>query len=608
MTEYRLFLEKLRSSISTSDFIGRFIKLRKYGHEYNGLCPFHNEKSPSFTVNDNKRFYHCFGCGAHGDVIKFIMEIKRIEFKEAIELLASEASIPIPVFTPRNQNSSDQDLVEKLYLINQEASLWFEKNLSQYNSSSIREYLKDRGIKEAFIKKFRLGYSNSDGNQLKEFLMNKGSSLEELMKSGIIAKTEKNSFYDRFRSRVIFPIFDYKGRVIAFGGRILQQHAHQAKYINSAESLIFNKSETLYGENFAKESARQKNRVILVEGYIDVIMMHQTGFEETVATLGTAITLNHLKKLWNLSKNLIIFLDNDVAGRKAMLKIAELAVESIKAGFNLKFAVTRLGKDPADLCNQVNYKEIDILLERAIPLSEMLWLEYKNLFIRNNTPEEIAFLETNLNSLLNKIQDKTIKENFRLFFKERVWHEFRTKNKYKLPKIENNKINLLEIRDLSLRERLEWSLIVLIARLPILLKKDDIFEEFSNFAFENQKLQKISSFIIEIFLNNITYLENSILKEWIFKLLKEKVLEEDINLLYQDNSLFISKVILENQNTSSTFFKIIILKIEVINLQQEYEKQLAEFTESSINKAKLIFEEIRFLKEKIEKLELLNYD
>jgi DNA primase len=604
MTEYQLFIEKLRSNIQASVFIGRFVKLRKHGKEFHGLCPFHTEKTPSFTVNDDKRFYHCFGCSAHGDIITFLMEIKRLGFKEAVEFLAQETGTPLPKFSQSTTSSTENNHIDTLYSINHDACEWFKK--LQSTSESTKKYLISRGINEASITKFQIGYSPSISHSLRDFLLQQKYTEQEIIKAGLLIKTDQGSSYDRFRNRIIFPIWDNKNKVIAFGGRILQ--GTQAKYINSSESPIFNKSETLYAESIAKEAAYKKNRIVLVEGYIDVIMMHQIGFHETVATLGTAVTAMHLQKLWRLSRNPIIFLDNDSAGKKAMLKIAELALENIKSGLTLSFVLSNSDKDPADLCNHSNYKEIDLLLNNATPLSTVLWLAQKNYAIINNIPEEIAFLESNLDNLLNKIQDKKIKENFRLFFKNKIWDELRKSNKYKLSSTNSGKKNLLMTPNLSLIERLELSLIGLIINMPSLLQNYETLEIFSSYQFVNQKLQKISCSLIEIFSSDTIYLESALPKKSLYALLQNKITDAEINWLYNDSDFYIDQTMIKTIEKSLIFFNIIVKKIELINLQQEYEVFLKEFTEASINKAKLIFNEIKLVKENITQLELVNYD
>ncbi|MEQ8701402.1 MAG: DNA primase, partial [Bauldia litoralis] len=308
------FLDELRNRLPVSDLVGRRVKLRKHGREHTGLCPFHNEKSPSFTVNDDKGFFHCFGCGAHGDVIGFAMQTEGLTFPEAVEKLAGMAGLQIPRETPEERARAQR--ARSLHDANEAAAKWFEKQLRGAQGREALDYLHRRGLSEATIASFRLGYAPDSRDGLKSALMSDGFEEAQLLEAGLLVKPEDGrASYDRFRGRVIFPINDRRGRPIAFGGRILGDG--KPKYLNTSDTPLFHKGRTLYALDRAREAMRETPEVIVTEGYMDVIALWQAGFKGAVAPLGTAVTETQIEELWRLAPEPIPCLDGDEAGRRA---------------------------------------------------------------------------------------------------------------------------------------------------------------------------------------------------------------------------------------------------------------------------------------------------
>ncbi len=337
-------VEQIKEKLEVSDVIGSYIKLEKAGANFKGKCPFHNEKTPSFFVSPSRGSYYCFGCGAKGDIFTFVQEFEGLDFVGSLKLLAERAGVVLEN-TPRGDTSEK----ERLYGILETATLFFESNLPE--AKEARAYLIKRGLTEETIRLWRVGFVPKDWRLLYAHLKSKGVSEVDMEKVGLIKKTDKGgsgelAYYDVFRGRIMFPIFDGSGRVVAFSGRILEDDPKAPKYLNSPETVLFNKSETLYGLDKAKLDIRKKDYSILVEGQLDILMCHQAGFSNTVASSGTAFTVEHLQKLQKLSNNIMFVFDADKAGVSAGMKSAELA---LAMGMEVKLALLPSGNDPAEL-------------------------------------------------------------------------------------------------------------------------------------------------------------------------------------------------------------------------------------------------------------------
>lgn len=330
-------VDKIKERLSIVDVVGSHLKLQKAGSNFKANCPFHNEKTPSFFVSPDRDSYYCFGCGAKGDIFTFVQEMEGLDFLGALKILAHRSGVDLDF-----EKKQDRGEKERMLELIDHAASFFEENLR--NDKLAREYLKRRSVEENTLSSWRIGYAKDRWQDLIDFLKNKGFKESELQKTGLAKKTEDGKLYDVFRNRIIFPIFDSAGRIIAFSGRLFPEKENAPKYLNSPETEFFNKSEILYGFDRAKNEIRTKNYSILVEGQMDLILSHQAGFCNTVATSGTALTEKQLQRLKRLSERIIFAYDGDAAGFKAIERAAKLA---IPFHMNVRVAALPNGEDPA---------------------------------------------------------------------------------------------------------------------------------------------------------------------------------------------------------------------------------------------------------------------
>jgi len=409
------FLDDIRARVTLNEIVARHVRLTRQGNEFKGLCPFHNEKTPSFTINEEKGFFHCFGCGAHGDVLGFVMRTEGLNFIEAVERLATECGLPIPTQSPEEHAKAKR--AATLYEVNELASSFFQQCLSEQIGKPARTYLVKRGLESNLSQHFRLGFSPDKGNRLREFLRNKRIEDHLSLESGLIRMPEDgSSTYDFFRGRVMFPITDARGRVIAFGGRSMG--GSKAKYINSPENEVFQKRHTLYNLASARGPAREKNAVVVAEGYLDVIALHHAGFTNSVAPLGTALTEHQIRQLWRLAHEPVLCFDGDQAGQRAARRAAERALPQLRAGYSLRFAFLPAGQDPDSLIANGDSKTLIRALENPVSLIDFLWSsETGNHPL--DTPERRASLRQKLDQRIAQIADRTIREGYFADFKKR---------------------------------------------------------------------------------------------------------------------------------------------------------------------------------------------
>ena len=411
------FLDEIRDRLSLAGVVGRHVKLARRGREYVGLCPFHNEKTPSFNVVEDKAFYHCFGCGAHGDVIGFTMRVSGAGFREAVEALAKEAGLQIPTELPEDRERAALSL--GLHDACERACSFFEEQLRQPPGRAARDYLARRGLDAATIARFRLGWAPDARDALKRALA--GTFPEALLvEAGLLRRAEDRDSYDFFRGRVIFPISDKSGKIIAFGGRILGDG--QPKYLNSPDTPIFDKGRTLYAAHFAR-AAKSDFVPIVTEGYMDVISLHQAGFGGAVAPLGTALTETQLLELWRLGDRPVLCFDGDAAGKRAAVRALDRGLPLLRPEVGLKFVLLPDNEDPDSLIKSRGEAIFRSYLDGAIDASEFTWRVstggHDPSFF--STPEKILSLQSRVNKRIRAIENGAVQSDFQYFLNGRVW-------------------------------------------------------------------------------------------------------------------------------------------------------------------------------------------
>ena len=403
------FLDEIRTRLPVSEVVRRRVALKKAGREWKGLSPFNPEKTPSFTVNDQKGFYHCFSSGKHGDQFGFLMETEGLSFPEAVERLAGMAGLPLPRVSPEDEKREERR--KTLHEVVELAAKFFEESLQARTGARARGYLADRGVAPETIAQFRIGYAPAERFALKEYLGARKIPVEDMVEAGLLISGEDIPLpFDRFRERVMFPIHDFKGRVVGFGGRALGDV--EPKYLNSPETPLFHKGWLLYNGAPARKAAHDGEPLIVVEGYMDAIAMSAAGFTATVAPLGTALTEDQLALLWRIADEPILCFDGDKAGTRAAFRAVELALPALTPGKSLRFAVLPEGQDPDDLIKSAGAEAMSEILGKARPLAEMLWVR-ETAEASLETPERRAALEQRLGEVLRGIGDETVRRYYR---------------------------------------------------------------------------------------------------------------------------------------------------------------------------------------------------
>jgi DNA primase len=438
------FLDELRSRLRLSDIIGARVTTMRAGREFKACCPFHNEKTPSFTINDEKEFYHCFGCGAHGDHIGFLMQHDNLPFMEAVETLAAQAGMEVPKPTPQEREKFDRQ--DQYFKIMDAAARFFTAQLFEPKNKDVLNYLRGRDLTDETINAFRLGYAPDDGQALRAHLKSKGYNDHDLVELCLTKKSSRGKEdYGFFRDRVMFPVTDKKGRVVAFGGRVLPDHLRPpqpnssytpAKYMNSSETPLFHKGHIVYNMSNARQAVLDGKPLIVAEGYADVIALAQAGFHGSVAPLGTALTENQIELLWRMipSHDLddirepYLCFDGDNAGQRAAFRAMERVLSILRPGVSVRFAFMPEGQDPDDLIRAKGVAAMRDVLDQAIPLHEMIWrhLTHGKDFGR---PESRAALLNAIETITLPIADRTIQQSYRSMLKDKFYKHFRgTKN------------------------------------------------------------------------------------------------------------------------------------------------------------------------------------
>ncbi|MCI5061054.1 MAG: DNA primase [Alphaproteobacteria bacterium] len=432
------FMDELRARLTLSDIIGRQVRLTRAGREFKGCCPFHNEKTPSFYVNDDKQFYHCFGCGAHGDVIGFAMQHGNLSFIEAVETLAPEAGMQVPQQSPQDIAKAKKE--KSLYSLMEEATSWMEQQLRDPANTHAYRYILERGNSEEDLRNFRIGYAPPDRHILRKFLSAQGYKDAQMIEAGVLRPGKQGRDpYAFFRERIMFPVMDRRGRVVAFGGRILPDHLRApdqgsyvpAKYMNSSDTPLFHKGGMLYGESHARQAAIDGQPLLVVEGYVDVMACFKAGYRGAVAPLGTALTEEQILLLWKMIPNdmeaagkaPILCFDGDEAGRRAARRACERILPLLKPGHSAKFAFLPEGQDPDSLIAAKGKKAFEVVVEGAIPLVEFIW-RYHTLGKGFDTPEAKAGLAKALEKETLLIPDRDVQYHYRQTFRQKTYEAF----------------------------------------------------------------------------------------------------------------------------------------------------------------------------------------
>lgn len=416
------FLDELRARLSIVDVVGAKVKLVKKGREYQGLCPFHHEKTPSFTINESKGFYHCFGCGAHGDIVKFEMDANNLPFMDAVKKLAHQAGLTMPVFSEKDKALNEAK--KSLYEIMEQACVFFEKELLMPDGAEGFKYFNQkRGLSKDIIKKFRLGFAPNN-NALMAHLKSLGISEQDLKDLGLIAIPEDTSrhAHDFFRNRVMIPIADKQGKIIAFGGRVMEKI--EPKYLNSPETPIFNKRRNLYNLDKAKDSAYKEKKLIICEGYMDVIALDRYGFNYAVAPLGTALTEEQIMEAWKVCPEPTLCLDGDAPGVKAAMRAVDRILPILKAGYSVNFLFLPDNMDPDEYLQAHGANSFANLLTKTKPLIDILWQKYTE-NEDSSTPEKKALIEKTLLTEVDKIADFTVRSYYSREIKNRIYTAYK---------------------------------------------------------------------------------------------------------------------------------------------------------------------------------------
>lgn len=400
MTFSTQFLDEIRARTSLSALVGRTVAMKKAGGEHKGCCPFHNEKSPSFYVNDAKGFYHCFGCGSHGDAIKWMTDQQGLPFVDAVKELATAAGMEIPASDPR-QAERDREMTEMREIMRQACNAFYDLR------GGIREYAASRGIGEDVVDEFQLGHAPGRMNLLRDFFADLPRA--KITQLGLIREKDNGDAFDFFRNRLMIPIHDSRGRVVGFGGRILGEG--EPKYLNSPDTPLFDKGRTLFNLHRAAPAARKAGRVIIVEGYMDVIALYRAGVTETVAPNGTALTEAQMQLAWRMADTPILCMDGDKAGMAAMARAAIRALPLLEAGKSLSFVTPPNGMDPDDILREGGPEAVQTLFVKPRPLVDVLWAYERNA-APCDTPEQVAGLKARMRAHVKSIRNADVREAY----------------------------------------------------------------------------------------------------------------------------------------------------------------------------------------------------
>ena len=533
------YLEEIKLRLKVSQVVGKYVQLKKRGKEYIGLSPFKNEKTPSFTVNDEKGFYHCFSTGEHGNIFDFLMKTKSFKFGEAVRALAIDAGMEVYKFTQFDIKKEERFI--KYKNIYKSFEDYFHEQLFVNLNKDSLNYLLKRKISLEVIKKFKIGFVPKNNNFFE--ILKKTFSEEEIKLSGLFYLIESsNNYINRFNSRIIFPIKNLSGDTIAFGGRVIQ-NTKLAKYINSPETEFYKKGRQLFNFNNAKDERAKENEVIIVEGYADVLSLYSNGIKNVISNSGTALTELQIKLIWKFFSNPIICLDGDESGQLAALRIAERLFSTITENNKIYFTILENGKDPDDIVKEKGKEGFLKLLENKVVIQKFLWNKYIEK-ININNPYEVAKFEKSIRRLCNQIQDKTLKkyilEDYLIKISKltphvNLYNKFKFSKKQNLQVLNETKKIHMQKKSFSRLNLLEMSILFIMLNYKNVVKskiKKLIETNFETIENNNLRLNLIN-----------LYKSNSPNKE-----LKNSILEDNKNLIDKINKNINLQIILDKKN------------------------------------------------------------
>ncbi|MBT4988923.1 MAG: DNA primase [Rickettsiales bacterium] len=585
MSDFEQFIHRVKEGIDLSGYIGSKVTLRSVGlNKYKGCCPFHNEKTPSFTVNDDLKYYHCFGCGVHGDIISFMQEKEGYDFKTALEILAEKAGIQLPAFKKDEEKS---DMKQRLLDLHKLAVIFYENNLKDANQAI--KYLHKRGFDNDLIAKFSLGYAPGQNSMLK-FLQSKQFTDQEILASGLVRKSSEGRKYDLLQDRIIFPIFNHRNQVIGFGGRVIGDSL--PKYINSPETVLFKKKQVLFNINKARSIAYEKKQIIVCEGYADVIKLAKYGFDHAVAPLGTACGALHLQQLWKVVKNPHICMDGDKAGLKSIYRLSLEALPIIKPGYSLSIVLLPEGRDPDDVVSAINgVEEFSGMLSNSMDLPEFIF-HYNAELVTNPTPTNIAAFEAEIYKLCEKITDSYVKKHFLSFFKKKFYEYGRWSSKQKA--ITNNHVIIPQIAHSKHSEiyKLERDILIFILQNHSLFQSEKFQQELFDLDLLEVALASLSS-LLQDEIESLASMSRDDYIEWLRKIAR-KFTSLDINFV----ELVILPSDLDQEVVYSNWQKMLKLYF-LANIRKEYETLVVSDNTSEVERATILLEQILHLQNEI---------
>ncbi|MEY3112771.1 MAG: hypothetical protein RJA85_418 [Pseudomonadota bacterium] len=547
------YLEEIKQRVKVSDVVGAAVQLKRRGKEFVGLSPFSTEKTPSFTINDEKGFYHCFSSGEHGNIFDFLVKVEKLNFGDAVRKLAAKAGMPAFKFTKENIEVENKrkkyDEILTIALQN------YQKNF--FENQFVKKYALDRGLNEEILSIFKIGYSGEYGLNVSLF---SNFNQKELIESGVFFHDEKNNkLIDRFKNRLIFPIFDYNNKVIGFGGRALGQN-YLAKYINSPETEFFKKGFNLYNLNNAKSENKQSGIIFVVEGYMDAISLYQAGFKNVVATLGTAMTESHLNLVWRYFNDPVVCFDGDRSGQNAAQKISEKLIAFMKPGYSLSFLILPNGFDPDSFIRKNGKNNFESLLDQKIDIGNFIF-ENNLQNLQSTQPEERAGFEKKLIDTCLLIQDSTVKKYYVSFFKNKIFEQFSNRKNKNIKPLNKTKELTRKITRYSSFELKEFSLMYLFLNNFTILRNQ--FEKVSLINFHNKNLEELKKVLINILGKIQTFKDFNLLKH-----LEENNFGQVIKDINEFSSI---KGISENLNDEKfdNFLKDLIEQVNNLKLQSK---------------------------------------